>query len=227
MMDLTRLEQCDSVRFWDRRSNTSRTLSIREQASAARSHQWGDTALEQYAERQCPFTARLPLVGCIYSNSGLHHTLAAGTGVERLECTAAELDAHRATRRFGQAAQRVDDGAAYESLLARLPAAPVAASPSARGYCREVSRGSGNCSSGDQGSWGVAEQSEAETEKACLRLCAGCARCRYVSYSHAMHDCGWFHACRLGSLQTNVDGFVTRRVTAAPTTREAESAMDG
>ena len=47
----------------------------------------------------------------------------------------------------------------------------------------------------------------------CLRLCSGCARCAYISFSQRYGDCSWFtaSACNLTRLSNEIKGFTSGR----------------
>ena len=69
------------------------------------------------------------------------------------------------------------------------------------GICGETSVGEGDCARGWWGSWrgadyGVSLRGE-EGRRNCLALCRQCARCAFISYSHANDDCSWYAQCPL------------------------------
>ena len=70
------------------------------------------------------------------------------------------------------------------------------------GFCSETELDNGvSCARGRQGSWalqGADGSSLAHATAACLALCRGCPRCRYISV--AKGECGWFAECELDSL---------------------------
>ena len=71
-----------------------------------------------------------------------------------------------------------------------------AASP---GYCAQTSPSdAGDCAAGDHGSWGL-QKSEKGTmliaATACLKRCAGCSRCNYITVSLEWEHCSWHHVC--------------------------------
>ncbi len=75
------------------------------------------------------------------------------------------------------------------------------------GICGETSVGEGDCARGWWGSWrgadyGISLRGD-EGRRNCLALCRQCARCAFISYSHANDDCSWYAACysRLPRLQ--------------------------
>ena len=90
------------------------------------------------------------------------------------------------------------------------------------GYCGETQSGiTGDCQTGVSGNFwlperrnGSAKKGEQEQSLAeqCLALCAGCARCRFVSFSAKWHDCGWFHECALDMLENKTTGFLSGSV---------------
>ncbi len=75
------------------------------------------------------------------------------------------------------------------------------------GYCAVTTKGGGSCAHGHSGSW-----SDALNLTACTLRCAACARCRYVSFSHALSDCSWYAHCELSHLQQKPSGFKTLHV---------------
>ena len=92
----------------------------------------------------------------------------------------------------------------------------------------------GHCgSTKDQGTWeatcrdGGAENGAIHLQRsafaswgtlasACIAACHSCSRCAFVSFSLPWRDCSWYRTCELQSLQTNVYGFVSGAVSAAP-----------
>ena len=76
------------------------------------------------------------------------------------------------------------------------------------GYCAATMDGdAGDCALGEQGSIKHDATSWAEAEVRCWHICAGCARCQYISVSVKWHECSWFAACDLSNLRTDVNGF--------------------
>ena len=69
------------------------------------------------------------------------------------------------------------------------------------GFCAPTQTPSSgvSCTSGNSGFWllSSARQPANRTldKEACLALCLGCARCRYVSVSSVRRECGWFYEC--------------------------------
>lgn len=75
------------------------------------------------------------------------------------------------------------------------------------GFCAPTNAPSSavSCASGHRGFWELPIALERPGRKrpnngtrdraACLELCNGCARCRYVSVSSARRECGWFWNC--------------------------------
>lgn len=59
----------------------------------------------------------------------------------------------------------------------------------AAGFCGVTSVG-GDCHADTSGAWALG------TLRECVLACAGCARCRYLSFSQAGGDCSWFHDCQ-------------------------------
>ena len=84
------------------------------------------------------------------------------------------------------------------------------------GYCGATRFGSNiaKCQRpGSSGAWQLRETSDLKAAaEECLRRCAGCAQCRYVSVATERGDCSWFASCDLSKLKRNkrdVSGFVT------------------
>lgn len=90
----------------------------------------------------------------------------------------------RAGRRAAAAALRADGGGWGEGQ---------------RGYCRETVEGiKGNCANGEMGQFPwppLASLPRANASAWCKRQCEGCARCGYISFSHAQRDCSWYRRC--------------------------------
>ena len=87
-----------------------------------------------------------------------------------------------------------------------------------RGYCAPTSGGAGDCEHGNKGSWpleGLVAKRWADAAAACLRRCARCPRCRYVSLSLWSRDCSWFARCDTSRLANDVAGFRTGRAIRA------------
>ena len=104
---------------------------------------------------------------------------------------------HSDTRLSGESAEMPDGST--------LGAAP--------GYCAAVWE-VGDCANGNKGSWSLraAEvHSNASAAAQCELLCAGCSRCRFISFSTQWRDCSWFHNCDLAKLKRDVLGFLSVR----------------
>jgi hypothetical protein len=84
---------------------------------------------------------------------------------------------------------------------------------SSPGYCGITAGGErGNCDIGTKGNLAVSSKDAATWStltKACLRECAKCDRCRYVSMSVVEKDCSWFFCCDVKHLQQRPAGFRT------------------
>lgn len=81
------------------------------------------------------------------------------------------------------------------------------------GYCAATSD-AGDCERGHKGSWplhGGDARTWEDAAATCLRQCADCKRCRYVSVSLWSMDCSWFAACDERQLESAVAGFRTAR----------------
>ena len=77
------------------------------------------------------------------------------------------------------------------------------------GYCA-ATRFGGNCQRGSSGAWPLRETSDLKAaSEECLRQCAGCAQCRYVSVAAEHGDCSWFARCDMSRLERRTTGFVT------------------
>ena len=72
-----------------------------------------------------------------------------------------------------------------------------------RGYC-ELTVNEGNCESTSNGAWPLGKYGIEDLAQ-CVERCRRCTRCRYVSFSWAHDECGWFHNCRL-PLETKYQG---------------------
>ena len=69
--------------------------------------------------------------------------------------------------------------------------------PARRGYCGETTWGPSDCIYGFKGTWNE------PSIQACKQRCTtSCVRCRYVSYSQADHECGWFNGCAMKALSS-------------------------
>ena len=84
------------------------------------------------------------------------------------------------------------------------------------GVCSGPKRNSrgihGNCeSTSSSGSYDTV-LSGIDTLQACARICAGCASCRYVSFSLKHHECAWFAQCDMSRLQRWPDGYHTMQI---------------
>ena len=84
------------------------------------------------------------------------------------------------------------------------------------GVCRGPKRNSrgihGDCeSTSSSGSYDTV-LSGIDTLQACARICAGCASCRYVSFSLEHHECAWFAQCDMSRLQRWPDGYHTMQI---------------
>ena len=105
-------------------------------------------------------------------------------------------------------------------------------------WLRNASRGScgttedfveGDCFNGDKGSHRLTDGQSASLEAAaaaCLRLCALCERCRFVSVAPKYKDCSWFHTCP-DSLATNVEGITSGARLSELTAAECSHRPDG
>ena len=65
------------------------------------------------------------------------------------------------------------------------------------GHCGTTSEQGAQCRHGD--SQGAA--AGVRNLSACLAFCAGCPRCRFISYSEIGRDCSWYNACDTSRLQ--------------------------
>ena len=93
-------------------------------------------------------------------------------------------------------------------------ASPVIAPPadvtSVAGYCAATQFGASDCSNGESGAWQIT--GPAASLSTCIRMCACCERCRFVSFSGSFGDCSWHSQCRMTQLQTSPASFVTVEV---------------
>ena len=80
-----------------------------------------------------------------------------------------------------------------------------------KGFCEETEIDVGiTCAAGSKGAWalrGSATLTLVHAAAACLKLCDGCARCRFVSITK--QECSWYTHCDLSSLaeSDNQNGF--------------------
>ena len=86
------------------------------------------------------------------------------------------------------------------------------------GFCgKTVHRRDGACAAGHaaSGAWQLSKRERNGPLRAaaeqCLRLCSGCARCAYISFSQRYGDCSWFtaSACNLTRLSNDITGFTS------------------
>ena len=81
------------------------------------------------------------------------------------------------------------------------------------GYCAATRFGANKCQRGSSGAWPLRETTDLKAAaEECLRRCAGCARCKYVSVATERGDCSWFASCDMSRLKRgkrDVSGFVT------------------
>lgn len=71
----------------------------------------------------------------------------------------------------------------------------------------------GDCSLGDQGSWGLSDAGRVSWDAAvdeCVALCGACSRCEYMTISPAEGDCSWYRQCP-ASKMLKVAGFRSGR----------------
>ena len=76
------------------------------------------------------------------------------------------------------------------------------------GHCG-VTRDLGDCDAGDKGSFGWDVGKTQTTRRAarwCLRQCASCSRCAFVSFSQKYSDCSWYAECDLSQLRPAPSG---------------------
>ena len=175
-----------------------------------------EASLAGWVEHQCPFQKLLP-VACARGMARGNGALAADGlrhGLFQVECSASELATLSRARGWAVKAMSVTDDSARSSLVQGVPLTSQRAihNVSVPGYCRPVIRGAGDCNGDKQGSWGVTEVTVESVAQACADLCASCARCRFVSYSHRFKECSWFHDCKLDRLRHDVVGFFSRKI---------------
>ena len=85
------------------------------------------------------------------------------------------------------------------------------------GYCNATDYHMwGDCEFGDAGSMelGSRQQSLHDAVAQCLKACARCRRCSYISVSRepvgsAYRDCSWFARCEMSALHTEPAGFLS------------------
>ena len=112
------------------------------------------------------------------------------------------------------------------SCLLRFPFDEELSSPTRRprdklkmdsGHCGATSQGVSDCKSGSQGSFGLdfrhgpSSVIWSRAARRCLKRCAECERCNFVSVSLPHSDCSWYHSCDLTRLQLEPPGFHTYR----------------
>ena len=79
------------------------------------------------------------------------------------------------------------------------------------GYCDKTDDTPSDCSRDKKGALQISKWDNAQAVvDECLQQCSQCARCRYISVSHAWRDCSWYHSC--DALKTDVKGFRTFRL---------------
>ena len=88
------------------------------------------------------------------------------------------------------------------------------------GTCSRTWGVPGNCSRHNAGTWVLGPASAGGAASGiigvdeCAARCRACERCRYISISHAHHQCDWHHDCNMTNLKRayGADTFRTRRV---------------
>lgn len=98
-------------------------------------------------------------------------------------------------------------------LAARRPEQLALPAGAVRGVCRGPRRDShgihGDCTStSGSGSYNTL-LSGIDDLQGCVRICAGCASCRYVSFSLKHRECAWFAQCDMSHLKNSPDGYHT------------------
>eukprot|EP00966_Prymnesium_polylepis_P008940 206297-Prymnesium_polylepis.1 len=109
--------------------------------------------------------------------------------------------------------QRMQHQRARSNIASRA-AARAWLDGASRGYCDSTNAGPSDCKLGHKGSFEAATEDSTWELAAqhCLRRCAACARCTFVSVSPVWRDCSWFHRCdglASGTLEQAVRGFLT------------------
>ena len=79
---------------------------------------------------------------------------------------------------------------------------------------------SSDCWLGVEGSF-----AKTTTMASCLRRCAGCARCRYVSFSKQRQDCSWYSQC-LGTKNNSASPWWQRRASSYTTVQVSTKPVD-
>ena len=79
------------------------------------------------------------------------------------------------------------------------------------GYCALTENGPFSCDKGRRGAFGLLAseaQDDASAASACLRKCALCANCRYITVNRGFRDCSWYSRCPpAGSMLGKSSGF--------------------
>jgi hypothetical protein len=72
----------------------------------------------------------------------------------------------------------------------------------APGFCALTTADAGDCMRDESGSWPLTSTATwAQARTSCIKLCATCQRCQFISYSRQNADCSWFAECDLARLQ--------------------------
>lgn len=81
------------------------------------------------------------------------------------------------------------------------------------GSCMRTWGGPGDCARSGAGTWGVGVDGMWSLDD-CAERCRRCARCQWVSLSHAHQQCDWYNTCNTSKLRRNfgAETFKTRRV---------------
>ena len=70
-----------------------------------------------------------------------------------------------------------------------------------------------------------ASQNLSRAVRACLRRCARCARCRYITINTEYRDCSWYEECDMHALHRHPAGFLSGRAVALPADRREAASM--
>ena len=109
-------------------------------------------------------------------------------------------------------------GAALEAALDAFDREPTFGSwgGSNVGTCARTNGVPGDCARGMVGTWkvGPAPSDDVLSIDDCAEKCRGCARCMWISHSHAHRQCDWYHACNTSKLRRlfGAETFKTRHV---------------
>ena len=134
---------------------------------------------------------------------------------EELQSASDRAEAHRHQPTHFSSWNRVNDYVTVDvaPLAARRPEflAPWPLGGAVRGVCRGIwgvkryTDSHGDCASASGVGTYDTLLSGIDTLQACARVCAGCASCRYISFSLKRRKCAWFARCDMSRLKGSAD----------------------